>query len=181
MDKELHHDIVKLCLKGDRKAQYDLYRLYSKAMFNICYRMLNNKMEAEDMLQEVFSETFRQLGRFRFDSTIGAWIKRITINKCINHIQKRKIDLNFVEESGFPVIRDEQDEPDENLSLSVNRVREAMGKLPDGSRMVFSLYLFEGYDHEEISQILNISESTSKTQFMRAKQKVRELLKTNVS
>jgi len=141
--------------------------------------MLNNKSDAEDMLQEVFTETFSRIHSFRFDSTIGAWIKRITVNKCINEINRKKTNLNFVEDiSVFD--KGEIEEEEENIPLSVDNVKNAMEQLPNGSRIIFSLYLLEGYDHEEISQILNISESTSKTQYMRAKQKVKELLKSSI-
>ena len=134
--------------------------------------MLNNRTDAEDMLQEIFSDAFSRLQSFRFDSTIGAWLKRITVNKCINEINRKKTKLEFVEE--IPEIISQEEE--EKMGLSVDKVKSAMEVLPNGSRIVFSLYLLEGYDHEEIGQILNISESTSKTQFMRAKQRVKEIL-----
>ena len=179
MQKDIHKKLVERCIHCERKAQFELYKLYSKAMFNICYRMLNNKSDAEDMLQEVFTETFSRIHSFRFDSTIGAWIKRITVNKCINEINRKKTNLNFVEDiSVFD--KGEIEEEEENIPLSVDNVKNAMEQLPNGSRIIFSLYLLEGYDHEEISQILNISESTSKTQYMRAKQKVKELLKSSI-
>ncbi|OFX28231.1 MAG: RNA polymerase [Bacteroidetes bacterium GWA2_32_17] len=179
VQKDIHKKLVERCIHCERKAQFELYKLYSKAMFNICYRMLNNKSDAEDMLQEVFTETFSRIHSFRFDSTIGAWIKRITVNKCINEINRKKTNLNFVEDiSVFD--KGEIEEEEENIPLSVDNVKNAMEQLPNGSRIIFSLYLLEGYDHEEISQILNISESTSKTQYMRAKQKVKELLKSSI-
>jgi RNA polymerase sigma factor (sigma-70 family) len=174
---DIHRDIIERSRKGDRRAQYELYRLYSKAMFNICLRMLNKRAEAEDMLQEIFVDAFARLASFRFDSTFGAWLKKIAVNKCINEINRRKTELEFVEDLEFYDTADDHDQPDEqDLKLGVERIRKAMEQLPDGSRLVFSLYLFEGYDHEEIAGIMGIAESTSKTQFMRAKQKVKELL-----
>jgi RNA polymerase sigma-70 factor (ECF subfamily) len=139
--------------------------------------MMNNAEEARDMLQESFADAFRRLETFRFESTIGAWLKKIVINKCINALEKRKItwaeeeisDLHLV-----PVVNESIDE--EELHLSVERVKKAMNRLPEGARVIFSLYLLEGYDHAEISEILHISESTSKTQFMRARQMVKEIL-----
>lgn len=172
MQEDIHKKLVERCIRGERNAQFELYKLYSKAMFNICYRMLNNRTDAEDMLQEIFSDAFSRLKSFRFDSTIGAWLKRITVNKCINEINRKKTKLEFVEEIPEIISREEE----EKMGLSVDKVKSAMEVLPNGSRIVFSLYLLEGYDHEEIGQILNISESTSKTQFMRAKQKVKEIL-----
>lgn len=172
MQEDIHKKLVERCIRGERNAQFELYKQYSKAMFNICCRMLNNRTDAEDMLQEIFSDAFSRLQSFRFDSTIGAWLKRITVNKCINEINRRKTKLEFVEE--VPEIVSQEEE--EKMGLSVDKVKNAMEVLPNGSRIVFSLYLLEGYDHEEIGQILNISESTSKTQFMRAKQRVKEIL-----
>lgn len=174
MQQDIHKKIAERCIQGDRNAQFELYKLYSKAMYNISYRMLNSKIEAEDMLQEVFTEVFTRIHTFRFDSTIGAWIKRITVNKCINEINRRKISLDFVEE--VPDIIEHEEE--EMAGITVEKVKNAMEKLPDGSRIIFSLYLLEGYDHEEIGQIMNISPSTSKTQYMRARLKVKDILTT---
>ncbi len=172
---KLHKEVIELSKKGNPKAQYRLYQLYAKAMYNICYRMMNNKTEAEDMLQEAFTDAFRKLSTFRYESNFGNWLKKIVINKCINEIKRRKIDLQFFDEmGGFDGF---EDEPEKYRNgLSVENIKKAMDILPKGSRIIFSLYLFEGYDHTEISQILNISESNSKSQYMRAKNKIKEHL-----
>lgn len=137
---------------------------------------MNGREEAEDMLQESFSEAFHKLDTFRYESTFGAWIKRIVVNKCINELKRRKAQLEFFED--MSPFDSKEDEPSGyEPALSVENIRKAMEHLPNGSRVIFSLYLLEGYDHEEISQILNISESNSKTQFMRAKNKIKEMLK----
>ena len=94
--QDIHREIIELSKKGNPKAQYQLYKLYSKAMFNICVRMLNSIEEAEDLLQESFTDAFMKLNSFRYESSFGAWLKRIVINKCINSIQKKKIDLGRV-------------------------------------------------------------------------------------
>lgn len=171
---DIHREIIELSKAGNSKAQYQLYQLYAKAMFNICYRMMNNREEAEDMLQESFSEAFLSLGTFRFDSAFGAWLKRITVNKCINALKKRKADLipveNLPEQAG-------KDESDANIpGLSIEQVQNAMEQLPEGYRVVFSLYLLEGYDHVEISQIMGISKATSKSQYSRARQRIKEII-----
>jgi RNA polymerase sigma-70 factor (ECF subfamily) len=173
---ELNRDIIEKSKRGSRKAQYELYRLYSRAMFNVCMRMMNNRVEAEDMLQEAFSEAFRRLDSFRYDSTFGAWLKRIMVNRCINEIKRKKADLEFFDDMA-PFGDKMEEYEDSKKGLSVEQVKKAMEKLPKGSRMIFSLYLLEGYDHQEISQIMDISESNSKTQYMRAKQKMKEILK----
>ena len=175
MDPENNRLIIEKSKKGDVKSQYQLYNQYAKAMYNVCYRMMSSREEAEDMLQESFTEAFKKMNTFRFESTFGAWLKRITIHKCINEIKRKKTDLNFFDDMSY---FKEHTEDDTSLpELHVDMIKRAMEDLPNGSRMIFSLYLLEGYDHREISQILNISESNSKTQYMRAKNKIKELLK----
>jgi RNA polymerase sigma-70 factor (ECF subfamily) len=139
--------------------------------------MMNNAEEAQDMLQEGFADAFRRLESFRFESTFGAWLKKIVVNKCINALERRKISWADEEISDLYVADNHDDAVDEgNVRLSVERVKRAMLRLPEGARVIFSLYLIEGYDHSEISEILHITESTSKTQFMRARQMVKEIL-----
>jgi RNA polymerase sigma factor (sigma-70 family) len=175
--QDIHRDIVELSKAGNRKAQYQLYKLYSKAMFNICYRMLNSIEEAEDMLQEAFAEAFNKLESFRFESTFGAWLKRIVVNRCINHLKKRRAELIYTET--LPENYREEEEPDhEQTQLEVRKVHKAMELLPDGYRVIFSLYLIEGFDHAEIAEIMGITESTSKSQFSRAKVKIKEIINT---
>ena len=146
-------------------------------MYNICYRMMANSEDARDMLQEGFIDAFRRIDSFRFESTFGAWLKKIVINKCINALEKRRIvweDAEISYENTY--ITDNESINEDELQLSVEKVKKAMNQLPQGARVIFSLYLLEGYDHTEISEILHISESTSKTQFMRARQMVKEIL-----
>lgn len=176
--QDIHREIIELSKVGNPKAQYQLYKLYSKAMFNICARMLNSIEEAEDLLQESFTDAFMKLNSFRYESSFGAWLKRIVINKCINAINKKKVDLVFPDQPVEPdTVEDTVDY--KGIDMDVKRIHNAVGRLPDGYRVIFSLYALEGYDHGEISQIMNISESTSKSQYLRAKQKIKELLKNN--
>ena len=171
---DIHKEIIELCKAGNTKAQYQLYQLYAKAMYNICYRMMNNREEAEDMLQESFSEAFMKLDTFRQESAFGAWIKRITVNRCINALKRRKAELILVE--NLPELVTDDDNQEEIPGLSVERIEQAMTLLPEGYRIIFSLYLLEGYDHAEISQIMEISEATSKSQYSRAKRRIKEIL-----
>lgn len=139
--------------------------------------MLNSFEEAEDLLQEAFAEAFNKLESFRFESSFGAWLKRIVVNRCINHIKKRKADLLYTDNLPENSRLDDDNNPDE-IKLEVKKIQKAMRMLPEGYRIVFSLYLIEGYDHSEIAEILEISESTSKSQFSRAKLKIKEIIKT---
>lgn len=160
-------------MRGDRRAQFDLYRLYSQAMYNICLRMVNNDLDAEDLLQQSFIDVFSKMDSFRYESSIGAWIKRIVVNNCINFLKKRKLKIESLDDRFHHV---PNDEPVEESKLNVKAINGAIKELPDGYRVVFSLYMFEGYDHKEIGDILNITEATSKSQFSRAKKKLKELL-----
>ena len=174
---DIHKEIIEACKSGDSRAQYKLYQLYSRAMYNICLRMMNNREDAEDILQESFTEAFRKLESFRYDATFGALIKRIVINRCINGLRKRKPEISTVDDFKS---YDLEDVAFEDNELNVSKIHKALKKLPDGYRVVFSLYLLEGYDHSEISQIMGITESTSKTQLHRAKSKLKELLNATV-
>ncbi len=172
--QNIHRDIIELSKAGNQEAQFQLYKLYSKAMYNVCYRMMNNQAEAEDLLQDSFTEAFMKLNTFRYESAFGAWLKRIVVNKCINHLKKRRAQLVYTENIPETNLENESDINPEHLD--VKRIYNAMELLPEGYRVIFSLYLLEGYDHSEIAQILGITESTSKSQFSRAKQKIKEII-----
>jgi RNA polymerase sigma factor (sigma-70 family) len=170
-DVKIHAPLIEECRKGSIKAQFMLYNQYSKAMFNLAYRMMNNREDAEDILQETFLECFRNISSFRFESTFGAWLKSILINRCINQLRKKKIDVELMET--VPSITPEE-EPEPVYDMTY--VYKGIEQLPDGYRIILTLYLLEGYDHIEIAQILSISESTSKSQYSRAKDKLRTIL-----
>jgi RNA polymerase sigma factor (sigma-70 family) len=170
----IHAPLIEECRKGDSKAQFRLYEQYSKAMYNLAYRILNNREDAEDILQEAFVECFRNLDSFRFESTFGAWLKKILVNKCFNHLKKKKIDLTLYDTLP-PVIYEEEIE----VTYDTGKIFKGIELLPPGYRIILTLYLLEGYDHSEISQILGISESTSKSQYSRAKEKLRNILSKN--
>jgi RNA polymerase sigma-70 factor (ECF subfamily) len=174
--QEIHKELIELSKTNNSKAQYQLYKLYAKAMFNICMRMMNKKEEAEDLLQEAFTEAFIKLHTFRYESSFGAWLKRIVVNKCINEIKRRKTELVFTDEV-ITAPPDEEKTDQDQVQLDVERIHRAMEELPEGYRIILSLYLLEGYDHTEIAEILNISESTSKSQFLRAKRKILDIIK----
>ncbi len=177
--QEIHRNIIEGCKLGQQRSQYQLYQLYSKAMFNVCYRMMSNREEAEDLLQDSFTDAFHRLHTFRYESSFGHWLKRVTVHKCINEIKRKKADLDYYDDMGWFENQEEEKEEAYGNGLTVENVKKAMEHLPSGSRMIFSLYLLEGYDHVEISQILDISESNSKSQYMRARRKIKELLNTN--
>ena len=171
-----HYDLVVECKRGSKKACFELYRLYSKAMLNVAFRIVGSIDEAEDVLQEAFLDAFNRVKDFRQETTFGLWLKQIVVHRSINLLRKRRLDLVELEEGQIENIADEESEDDEEIQYKVALVKDAMKELPEGYRLVISLYLLEGYDHEEIGQILDISENTSRTQFLRAKRKLNEIL-----
>ncbi len=144
-------------------------------MYNVGFRIVNNEEEAQDVLQEAFISAFRNLNLYRGDSTFGVWLKRIVVNKAINQVNKKKME-RFPEDDHWDIKDEEPKDEFEHFPFSVDKVKNAIRKLPDGYRSVLSLYLLEGYDHGEIAGILGITESTSKSQFNRSKKKLKELL-----
>ena len=144
-------------------------------MFNICLRILGDQEMAEDVLQEGFVSAFQNLKSYQGKASFGAWLKKIVVNKAISVLRKNRLEIVLMDE--HPDVIDEAGINEEELVLKVERVREAIQKLPNGFRVVFSLYLLEGYDHKEIAEILDITESTSKSQYNRAKKKLKEILK----
>jgi len=170
-------ELVERCKLGDSLAYKELYQRYSKAMFNTCLRILNNEAEAEDILQESFIEAFRNLQGFEYRTSFGGWLKQICVNRSITQLRKRKIDWVDIEKLAGYDTATEQPVDEADISFKVESVKKAIRKLPDGYRTVLNLYLLEGYDHEEIAEILNVAQSTTRTQFIRAKQKLLQLLK----
>lgn len=171
-EQKLHISLIEQCKNGSRKAQFRIYKLYSRAMYNLAYRFMNNHEDAQDMLQETFIDCFRNIDNFRFESTFGMWLKRILINHCINQIRKKKVDISYYEVLPEPAVNE-----DIEIELNTAEIFRNIEKLPDGYRIILTLYLLEGYDHSEISQILGITESTSKSQYSRAREKLRNMIK----
>jgi len=171
---ERQRQLIERCKQGDPQAQATLYRNYLKAMQRIAYRITGDWMEAEDVIQEAFMRAFSHLHTFKAEATFGAWLKRIVINTAINHLKRRRSDwvpldpdkLDLAEEEPRPFVS----------PWNMDQIEGAINRLPEGYQQVFRLYQMEGYDHKEIGRILNISEATSKSQFSRAKRKLREML-----
>ncbi len=145
-------------------------------MFNVAMRIVNNEDEAADVLQEAFVDAFARIADFRQETTFGLWMKQIVVNKAISQLRKRKVELVGLDDVDVEEIADQQSTDEEEVQYQVDQVRRAIHLLPEGYRIVLSLYLLEGYDHEEIAYILKISVNTSRTQFMRAKRKLLEKL-----
>jgi RNA polymerase sigma factor (sigma-70 family) len=173
----LHDELVERCKQGDSRSFAELYRKYAKAMYNTSLRIVNHTGDAEDVLQEAFTDAFRSLEEFHYKSTFGAWLKRIVINKSINLLRKRKMNLIDIEKTNIGHLPDEDGPDEQEMQMKVEDIKRAVGLLPNGYRTVLTLYLFEGYDQEEIAEIMQVSHATVRTQYMRAKQKLLQYIK----
>ena len=170
-------DLLLAYQHGNALATATLVRVVSPILLRYFMSQGDSYQDSEDVLQEAFMDAFRFLGDFNYKSTFGAWLKRIVINKSINILRKRKADLVDIDTTNVAEQPNDDVLDEENMQLKVAEVKKAVTQLPNGYRTVLTLYLFEGYDHEEIGQILNINENTSRTQFLRAKRKLAEILK----
>lgn len=169
--------LVEQCKNNDRKAQLQLYKKYCDGMFVVAMRFVKDTMEAEDIVQEAFIKAFFKLHQYKGEVTFGAWLKRIVINKCIDALKSKKQQFAELDEVHLKVV----DSTYENEwlvddTITLDEVKEAINKLPDKYKYVVMLYLIEGYDHQEISEILGISEVASRTQLSRGKTKLKDLL-----
>jgi RNA polymerase sigma-70 factor (ECF subfamily) len=147
-------------------------------MFSVAMRILNSQGEAEDILQDSFLDAFQKIDTFKGDSTFGSWLKRIVINKSLNLLKKRRLEFQDIEKHDFKDDSDTEQEQAETESEKLNKIHQAIQLLPDGFRTVLTLYLIEEYSHKQIAEVLNITESTSKSQLNRAKAKLKEILET---
>ena len=145
-------------------------------MYNTSLRIVNDTAEAEDIMQESFLDAFRRIDSYTGEGSFGSWLKRIVINNSLDELRKRKEMVSIEEnEIEFPEVIEENRE--EEIRLQVAEVKAAIGELPEEYRIVITLFLLEGYDHEEISEILNISNNLSRIRFLRAKQRLLKILK----
>jgi RNA polymerase sigma factor (sigma-70 family) len=165
---------VQQCLSGDAVAYKKLYDRYAKTMYNTAYRIVNKAADAEDVLQDAFSDAFVQLKSFEQKSTFGAWLKQIVVYKSIYKVKQNKF---FITDIDAVDVADTSESDEYEEALTVQQVTTAIKQLPDGYRTVLSLYLLEGYDHEEIAEILQVAHVTVRTQYIRAKNKLIQILK----
>ncbi len=167
--------LLERCLKGEHSAQFEIYKMYYKAMYNTALRILKDSFEAEDVMQESFLTAFTKLGTFKGEVAFGAWLKRIVINKSITLYRKN----NKVKEVGLDVVPEQADTDVTEMEytmLSVNDIKNSIDQLKDNYRVALTLNLIEGYDYEEIAEIMNITYQNSRTTISRAKNKLRQLL-----
>ena len=167
-------ELIDSCIANERMAQKDLYDRYKKAMYTIAYRITGNFEEAEEVLQDAFLSVFRNLTKFRRESTLGAWIKTIVVRTALKKVKKKMY---------FEPIEDHHQKEGfinwDNSNLDVEYLESAIKQLPDGYRTVFVMVEIEGYPHKDIAKMLDISEGTSKSQLFHAKKKLRSILESH--
>jgi RNA polymerase sigma factor (sigma-70 family) len=168
--------ILKGCREGKRSAQKQLYDKYVSSMLAICLRYSKSRDEAEDLIQEGFLKIFQNINTYRKHGSLEGWIKRIMINHALNQYKKnRKIPFaEDVEEINENEILSFDEEVEYNEPVPPETLLAMIQSLPEGYRMVFNLYVFEGYSHKEIAEAMNFSENTSKTQLMKARRQLRK-------
>lgn len=170
-------ELIEKCRNNDRRAQLKLYRQYCSAMFCVARRYLASREDAEDAVQESFIKVFKNLHQYREEVAFGAWLKRIVINHCLDRVKKEKEKLLALEDKYLNAVVEENGNWQVEDSVTPKMVVRAIEQLPESSRYVVMLFLLEGYDHEEIAQIMGITEVNSRTLLFRGKQKLREILR----
>jgi RNA polymerase sigma-70 factor (ECF subfamily) len=176
-------ELVKAAAAGDSAAFEKLYQQHHKRVYSLCLRMLGNGVQAEDLTQEVFMQLFRKAGSFRGDSAFTTWLHRLTVNQVLMHFRKRGVKLEHTSGEGdFSNVVDTPIQSTRRISI-VDRLalEQAISELPPGYRTVFVLHDVEGYEHVEISDMLNVSVGTSKSQLHKARMRLRELLARTIS
>lgn len=167
-------NLIKACKKGNELAQMQIYDLYCKSMFNVALRYLNDEEDAKDAMQEGFLKAFTKIKYYEPKSTFGAWLKRIMINQCIDALKKKKLRFNDVDVETIELLNQDWDF---DIQISKAQILEAIENLKDKHKVVVKLYLIDGYDHEEISEILNIPKATSRTFLHRGRGALKQQLK----
>ncbi|NDV70282.1 RNA polymerase sigma factor [Dysgonomonas sp. 25] len=173
---EIEKDIINRCRQKERKAQMHLYATLSRRVYNSCYRILNDSFDAEDAMQESFLKVFSGLDHYDDNIPFVAWVTRIAINASIDKLRTKKLDFVQLDNNMGGI--EEDDDDWEDTMEKVEKIKKAISELPDAARVIVTLYLIEGYDHEEISEILHVKAGTVRIQYMRAKQRLLEILKT---
>ena len=176
-DQHILDDIVKKCVKGDRKAQHELYEIFYSKMMGVCYRYTNNAEDARDILQDGFVKVYSNLKKYNFKGSLEGWIRRIMVNTAIDHFRKTKNVFLVNDDDGYILENSKVESSDSIYSqFGESVIMDAIQSLSPAYKTVFNLNVIEGYQHKEIAEKLNISEGTSKSNLAKAKQNLKKIL-----
>lgn len=166
-------ELIKGCIREDAQCQQALFKRYAGKMMAVCQRYARHRLEAEDMLQEAFVKVFDNIDKFAFKGSFEGWIRRIVVNTALKHNQRKYLTN---EQIAMEKIPDRPTDPSAYARLGEQELLRMIARLPEGYRIVFNLYAIEGYSHREIAELLNIQESTSRSQLVKA----RKMLQTQL-
>ncbi len=174
--KNIHQELIDDCRRGSPKAQFEIYKLYYKAMYNTSLRLVNDSMEAEDIMQEAFLSAFKNIHTYKEEVSFGAWLKKIVVNRSLDILKKRRLEFEPIDERKMTLMEDSDEESMDDLSQKVAEVKQVIAELPESYRVLITLHLIEGFDHEEISEILGMTNANVRTTYSRARKKLQEML-----
>jgi RNA polymerase sigma-70 factor (ECF subfamily) len=166
-------DLIQGCIRGERKSQEAIFRLYAGKMLVVCLRYARHHMEAEDILQDAFIKVFRYINNFQHKGSFEGWIRRIVVNTALKNIDKKSFTN---EQIGIETEKDAGAAPNVYSDLGEEELLKMIASLPDGYRVVFNLYAIEGYSHKEIAELLDIGESTSRSQLVKARKLLQDMI-----
>jgi len=176
LTKQEEKKLLSGCRKGDKRAQYQFYEQFKKLVFSVCMRYAKDVPEAEDIMQDAFVVLYRDLYQYRPLSALGAWVRRVSVNVALMHVRKKRMIFSDVE---MHTLADKVEGDDDIMGiLNAKEIMKMIQLLPDGYRVVFNLYVVEGYSHKEIAEQLKVSVNTSKSQLSRAKRYLKKMLET---
>lgn len=166
--------VIKACMAGEGAAQQQLYNMFAAQMLGVCYRYTKSMDDAQDVLQDGFINVFKNLHQYKLEGEMGAWIRKIMVNAALNYLKRKKryqADMLMPDEHLHPVSDD-----DPMIQMGAKEIAQLIRQLPTGYQTIFNLHAIEGYPHTEIAQLLGVTESTSRTQYMRARKLLIEWL-----
>lgn len=174
--KNIHQELIDACKNGNSKAQFEIYKLYYKAMYNTSLRLLNDSLEAEDVMQEAFLSAFKNLHTYKEEVSFGAWLKKIVVNRSLDVLKKRRIEQEPLDERRLAVAEESDNEVLDETMQKVAEIKQVIAQLPENYRVLITLHLLEGFDHDEISEILGMTNANVRTTYSRARKRLQEML-----
>lgn len=174
--KNIHQELIDDCRSGSTKAQFEIYKLYYKAMYNTSLRLVNDSMEAEDIMQEAFLKAFKNIHTYKEEVSFGAWLKKIVVNRSLDALKKRKLETAELDEGRTKVIDEAEEHDIEDQVQKLAEVKQAINELSEKYKVIVTLHLIEGYDHDEIAEIMNMTNAAVRTSYSRGRKNLQDIL-----